>query len=74
MYPLLVQGVYSNVQGSQRSILPASSVGSWNNAITAQNSFQKCMTRPWQKNVTTPFTNAMHPHLKRSQSWRVTEK
>lgn len=33
MYPLLVQGVFSNNQGTQRSILPGASLGSWNNTI-----------------------------------------
>jgi hypothetical protein len=33
MYPLLVQGVYSNPNGGQRSLLPAAVVGSWNNSI-----------------------------------------
>jgi len=33
MYPLLVQGEFSNSQGTQRSLLPATAVGSWNNTI-----------------------------------------
>lgn len=33
MYPLLVQGVFSNNQGTQRSILPGAALGSWNNTI-----------------------------------------
>ena len=33
MYPLLVQGVFSNSQGTQRSLLPAAAIGSWNNVI-----------------------------------------
>jgi hypothetical protein len=33
MYPLLVQGIYSNPNGGQRSLLPAANIGSWNNAI-----------------------------------------
>jgi hypothetical protein len=33
MYPLLVQGVYSNPNGGQRSLLPGAAIGSWNNAI-----------------------------------------
>jgi hypothetical protein len=33
MYPLLVQGVFSNSQGTQRSLLPGAAIGSWNNVI-----------------------------------------
>jgi hypothetical protein len=33
MYPLLVQGVFSNSQGTQRSLLPGAALGSWNNVI-----------------------------------------
>jgi hypothetical protein len=33
MYPLLVQGVFSNNQGTQRSLLPGAALGSWNNTI-----------------------------------------
>lgn len=33
MYPLLIQGEFSNSQGTQRSLIPGAGIGSWNNTI-----------------------------------------